>query len=77
MSQTLDSEQVIPTSYASWKHCITVHCGMPLTAELARARIAELENPDAEEARRFVRCYGETHYQRVLDWWRRVLAEQG
>lgn len=75
MTQTIDGEEIIPTRYASWKHCITVHCGMPLTSELVHARITALENPDAEEARRFIRCYGEAHYRRVLEWWRRALNE--
>ena len=75
MSPSQNTDEVIPTHYASWKHCITVHCGLSLTPELARTRITALENTAGEEAQRFIRCYGEEHYQRVLTWWRQVLDE--
>lgn len=63
----------IPATYDQWVHCITVKCRIPLTAEFARARIAILGNATSPESVRFVRLYGESHRERVLEWYQRVL----
>ena len=59
---------VIPYSYATWRHCINVECGIPLTAEFVQKRLDILSNPKEYETQRFVECYGVTHLQNVLSW---------
>lgn len=65
----------IPQSYAEWRHCIEVECGIPLSAGFLAERIRVLTQGEAEETRRFRRLYGEEHWQRVVSWFRRAAEE--
>ncbi|ACO79086.1 hypothetical protein AvCA_29170 [Azotobacter vinelandii CA] len=65
----------IPDSYAAWRHCITVECGIPLTEEFIRKRLAILGNPDEHETRRFAAAYGAEHLRAVLSWFERAARE--
>lgn len=70
---------VIPETYAQWRHCITVECGIALTRAFVDERLAALRVPVGEEGRRFVQLYGEAHLQRVRAWFeeaRRALVEK-
>jgi hypothetical protein len=60
----------IPNTHEDWEHCITVKCGIPLTADYVAARIAALEDPDDDHTRKFVRVWGEPHRVRTLDRFR-------
>jgi hypothetical protein len=60
----------VPESYASWRYCIEVKCGIPLTLAFVRERIRVLSDPSREETQRFARTYGAGHLQRVLGWFR-------
>jgi hypothetical protein len=64
--------ELIPTSYGSWRYCIEVKCGIPLTLGYVRERIRVLSDPRNEETERFARTYGREHLERVLGWFGRA-----
>jgi hypothetical protein len=55
-------------TYDDWKRCITVDCGIPLTATFIATRIAALSNARDEHTAKFIEQWGEDHRQRVLKW---------
>lgn len=59
---------VIPQTYAQWRHCITVECGVALTPAYVAERLAVWRNPAHEETRRFAPLYGSAHLQAVIRW---------
>lgn len=65
----------IPQTYAEWRHCIEVECGIHLTAAFIQARLAALGDVQAEETQRFRRLYGDAHWKRVLAWFERAAGE--
>lgn len=67
--------ELFPTDYASWRYCIEVKCGLPLTPDYIQARIAVLADPSLEESRRFAGLYGEPYREQVLAWFRRAADE--
>lgn len=67
--------ELIPSDYASWRYCIEVKCGLALTPDYLRERIAVLSNSDHEETKRFAKLYGNAHREQVLAWFRRAAAE--
>ena len=38
----MDTDKSIPTNYAEWRECITVHCGIPLTPDYITERLIAL-----------------------------------
>ena len=68
----MDTEKLIPTDYAEWRECITVHCGIPLTQQYISERLTALSQSDKEETNRFRRIYGDHHLQSVLGWFQRA-----
>jgi len=69
------AEEVIPSDYASWRYCIEEKCGLALTPEFIRSRIAVLGDPRHDETRRFVMLYGKSYHQQVLAWFERAANE--
>ncbi|MBK1643767.1 hypothetical protein CKO25_03655 [Thiocapsa imhoffii] len=69
--------EIIPTSYASWRYCIEVKCGIPLTPGYVEERLRVLADPGQEETQRFARTYGRDHLSQVLSWFRQTQAELG
>ena len=61
---------LIPRNYEEWKHCITVECEIPLTAEFVAQRIDALQNMDDFRTARFVERWGAAHHARTLAWFR-------
>ncbi|MEJ5150754.1 hypothetical protein [Comamonas sp. MYb396] len=59
---------MIPRTYAQWRHCISVECGIPLSADFIAQRLAVWRNPGLEETQRFRRLYGDAHWQAVQHW---------
>ncbi|MCC5860539.1 MAG: hypothetical protein JJT93_01345 [Gammaproteobacteria bacterium] len=70
----MTSSTLLPTSYAEWRHCIEVDCGLEITPEFVAARLAALQNPKDHATRRFLELYGEAHHARVLGWFREAQA---
>jgi len=66
---------VIPQTYADWRYCITVQCGLALSPDYIQARIQALSAAESEDSLRFRRLYGDSHWQNVLAWFRQAQAE--
>lgn len=64
----MDTDKSIPTNYAEWHKCITVHCGIPLTPVYITRRLIALRQSESEETIRFRRLYGDQHWQNVMHW---------
>ena len=64
----------IPKTYAEWEHCITVQCGIPLTADFVAGRIKALEDPKDFRTQKFIEYWGEEHHAKTLDWFRQAAA---
>jgi len=56
----------IPETYEQWRHCITVECGIPLTAEFVARRLSVWRDESCEETERFRRLYGDAHWRSVM-----------
>jgi len=67
---------MIPRTYAQWRHCITVECGIPLSADDIAQRLAVWRNAELEETQRFRRLYGDAHWQAVQRWLLQAAQEQ-
>ncbi|OLU26964.1 hypothetical protein BVH03_15320 [Pseudomonas sp. PA15(2017)] len=67
---------MIPDSYASWYHCITVECEIQMTSAYVQERLAILRNPKEYQTERFTELYGIHHLQRVIGWFERAEQEQ-
>lgn len=67
----------IPRTYDEWAHCITVDCGIPLTPDFARERIAALEDMSDHNTQRFIDRWGRAHHARTLGWFRKAAGAQG
>lgn len=63
---------MIPQTYADWRRCIEVDCGLTLTPQFIAERIDELSDPSRERTAQFVRVYGDAHRQRVLGWFQQA-----
>lgn len=66
---------VIPQTYAQWRHCITVECGLVLDPAFIGQRLLVWRNEGAQETERFRRLYGDAHWQRVIQWFEQAAAE--
>jgi hypothetical protein len=67
---------MIPRTYAQWHHCISVECGILLSADFIAQRLAVWRNPQLEETQRFRRLYGDAHWQAVQVWFLQAAQEQ-
>lgn len=65
----------IPDSYAAWRHCIIVECGIPLTVEFIQRRLAVLTNPKEYETQRFAEVYGVGHLEAVRAWFQQAASD--
>jgi len=63
---------VIPQTYAQWRHCIEVECGIPLEPNFIQARLSVLCDPAHDETRRFASLYGQDHARSVLAWFQQA-----
>lgn len=64
---------VIPRTYAEWRHCIEVDCGLVLAPDYISMRLMVLHQPAHEEVRRFVKLYGPEHWARIQHWFEQAL----
>lgn len=65
----------IPATYAAWRHCIEVDCGIALTPDFIHARLQSLRNPRDDATERFANLYGTSHLQSVIRWFEQARAE--
>ena len=68
-------DSLVPATYAAWRHCIEVECGLRLEAGYIRQRIAALEDAADHHTQQLVRRWGEPHRQRVVAWFQRARDE--
>jgi hypothetical protein len=59
---------ILPDSFESWKHCITITCGITLTTAYVETRISILKDTHEKSTKRFIALYGADHYHNVLNW---------
>ena len=64
-------------SYDEWKHCITVKCNIPLTADYIAKRIATLSDQRDPMTARFVALYGDPYRLRTIRWFEQARGELG
>lgn len=62
-------------TYADWKHCIVELCQIPLTPAYVDRRLDELRDDTNAQTRKFVTTWGETHRNRVIDWFEQAKKE--
>lgn len=58
----------VPKTYADWERCITVDCGLNLTASFIDARIKALEDRDDYRTKKFIEYWGPAHHAQTLKW---------
>jgi hypothetical protein len=58
----------VPETYAAWRRCIEVDCGIELTPAFIAARLQALADERDPHTRRFVAPWGEAQRRRVLGW---------
>ncbi len=69
---------IIPKNFEEWKICIEKKCGIPLTFQFAKKRLAIYQDYSHPETIRFIEKYGIAHYQRVCGWFSTVIrTEEG
>ena len=59
---------IIPKNFEDWKWCIEKKCGIPLTVEFAKGRLAVYEDHSNAETKRFVSKYGVEHLENIKVW---------
>ncbi|MEM6791682.1 MAG: hypothetical protein AAF928_18900 [Myxococcota bacterium] len=59
-------------TYAEWREALTVRCGIALTPEYARERVAALRNPDEPTTRDFAAKYGDAYLRQVIEWFEKA-----
>lgn len=62
----------IPQTYEDWEHCITVQCGIPLTASFIASRIKALEDESDFRTQKFIEAWGAAHHAKTLEWFRQA-----
>lgn len=63
-------------TFSEWREALTVRCGIRLTPEYARERIAALRNPADRSTAEFVKCYGEAYLRQVIAWFEQAAREE-
>lgn len=64
-------------TYKEWREALTVRCGIRLTPEYARERIAALQNDADRSTAEFVKFYGEDYRRQVIAWFSQAEREGG
>ena len=63
---------ILPHSYESWRHCITVDCGIDITAAYLSERISALQDEKDFRTQQFIKLYGDQHRKNVLAWFKQA-----
>ena len=66
---------MIPTSYETWRHCIEVHCRIPLDGAFIAQRLRELDDRRLHSTEQLLRRYGERHVAQLRAWFTRAGEE--
>lgn len=65
----------LPTTFAEWRHCITVACAIELTAADSAQRLRALRDSSDRMTARFREMYGADHLARVIGWFEQAADE--
>ena len=57
-----------PQNFEEWKYCITVECGILLSASFIAQRLSVWRNESHEETRRFRQRFGDNYWRSVIGW---------
>lgn len=63
---------MIPSDFDAWQRCITVDCKIALDKPFVTERLKQLERRQNPETKKFIACYGEAHYQNIINWFKQV-----
>ncbi|MEL6367934.1 MAG: hypothetical protein AAFR91_01310 [Pseudomonadota bacterium] len=66
---------IIPSNYEAWRHCITVECVIPLTADFVATRLKVWNVVNVQVTARFRALYGDTRWRAVIGWFERASRE--
>ena len=66
---------MIPSTYDEWRHCIQVHCRIPLTRDFIVQRLRELDDRSVYSTEQLLRKYGNEHVAQVKGWFQRAAEE--
>lgn len=64
----MSAQRLMPETYAAWRQCVEVNCGIALTPAFVTARLGALADERDPHTRRFVAQWGEAHRRRLLGW---------
>ena len=62
-------------NYYDWRSAITGPCGLTLTADYCRNRIAALADSKNTSTKSFTETYGETYLAQVISWFKQAESE--
>jgi hypothetical protein len=65
----------IPTSYHQWRECMTIRCGIPLTAAYIETWLHKLQDTAHPRTLEFVRKYGEAYTYQIISWFELAARE--
>ncbi len=71
----MTTTNVLPSSYAQWRQCITRSGQAALSLTYLEQRLRTLSDIDQEETRTFRYLYGDGHWRAVLAWFDRARRE--
>ena len=64
-----------PRNFDEWKYCITVECGIELSASFIAQRLLVWKDENHEETRRFRQRFGDNYWRSVIGWFRQAEEE--
>lgn len=64
----MNIHEIVPTSYQSWRHCITQKCKIALTPDYIAQRLNTLRDRPDDTTSEFRRLFGEAHLHTVIGW---------
>ena len=63
---------MIPQTFNDWKDCIVNDCKINLTKDFAKQRLSVYQDSQNPETQRFIKLYGETHFQNIIHWFKQI-----
>lgn len=63
-----------PETHEAWRRCIERDCGLELTPEFCRARIAALQDLGDRHTARFTELFGDERRRRTIAWFEQAIG---
>lgn len=64
-----------PQNFNEWKYCITVECGITLSASFIAQRLSVWKDENHEETRRFRQRFVDNYWRSVVGWFTQAEVE--